>query len=207
MAVAIIEDFMVISKPFITLDDYIEFEKTSETKHEYRNGKLFEMAGGKLPHNLIGGKIFNLLTNAFDASGKKCTVVNSDQKIYIPSVNRGLFGDVTIYCGKPEFYDDQQFLLTNPLLVVEVLSKSTQSYDQRSKFDLYRSIPSFREYLLVSQKEPLVEARYLQDPANDLWKSTWATGLESSILLKSIGVELALRDIYSVIEEFTEETD
>lgn len=196
-----------VAEKFMTLDEYIEFEKKSESKHEYRNGKLYEMAGGRLPHNLIGGKIFNLLTNQFEASGKKCQAVGSDQKIYIPLVNRGIFGDVTVYCGKAEFHDENQFLLTNPLLVVEVLSKSTQSYDKGDKFDLYRTLPSFREYLLVAQHEPTVQARYLQDPENDLWKYSHASGLDSSILLQSIGIELSLKDIYSVIGEFTEEDD
>ena len=134
-----------------------------------------------------------------------CQAIGSDQKIYIPLANRGLFGDVTVYCGKPEFHDKNSYLLANPLLIVEVLSKSTQSYDKGEKFDLYRSLPSFREYLLVAQDKPSVQARYLQDPENDLWKYSNAEGLESSIRLQSIGMELKLKDIYSVIEEFSGE--
>jgi Uma2 family endonuclease len=194
-----------VAEGFMTLEEYIEFEKTSESKHEYRNGKLFEMAGGRHPHNLIAGEIFSLIKVMLKVVGKKCQAVNSDQKIYIPLANRGLFGDVMVYCGKPEFHDDNQFLQTNPLLVVEVLSKSTKLYDKGEKFDLYRSLPSFREYLLVSQEKPAVQARYLQDPENDLWKYSEAEGVDGSIMLQSIGVELKLKDIYAAIEEFTEE--
>jgi Uma2 family endonuclease len=192
---------VAVEKQFLTLDEYIEFEKRSESKHEYRNGKLFEMAGGKLPHNLIAGKIFNLLSNYIETSGKKCHAVNSDQKIYIPLANRGTFGDVAVFCGKG------QYLLTNPLLVVEVLSKSTQSYDKGDKFDLYRSLPSFREYMLVAQNEPSVQVRYLKDPEEDLWQYSNATGLDGTVRLQSLDLVLQMKDIYAAIEEFTEEQD
>lgn len=131
-----------VAKGFMTLEEYIEFEKTSGSKHEYRNGKLYETAGGRHPHNLIAGEIFSLIKSMLRAAGKKCQAVNSDQKIYIPLANRGLFADVMVYCGKPEFHDANQYLQTNPLLVVEVLSESTKFYDKGEKFDLYRSLPS-----------------------------------------------------------------
>jgi Uma2 family endonuclease len=156
---------------------------------------------------LIAAAISTQLTLLLKTSNQKCKVIGSDQLIYIPSANRSLYADVIVFCDKPLFHDDNQWLLVNPLLIAEVLSKSTQSYYKGEKFDLYRTLPSFQEYMLVAQDKPSVQARFLQDPANDFWKYSNAEGLDASIQLRSIGVTLELKDIYAVIEEFTEEAD
>lgn len=189
---------VAVEEKYLTIEEYIEFEKTSDSKHEYRDGKLYEMAGAKLPHNLIAGEIL-ILINLLLRSGKvNCRAVGSDQKIYIPSTNRGAFGDVTAFCGKPIFQDDNQFLLTNPTLIVEVLSDGTRSYDKGDKFDHYRALPSFREYVLVEPEKSWVQVRYLKDPENDLWQFSTVTNLEEIVKLQSLGIELKLKDIYEV---------
>lgn len=181
----------------MSFGEYLDFEEKSEVKHEFDNGKLIEMPGGTIPHNNLGGRIITLLNNHFDARDiDDYLVLSCDQKVFIPLPNRGTYPDVTVVEGEPEYWGDRRDVILNPYLLVEVLSPSTEAYDQGKKFDNYRTLPSLREYVLVSQEEPFVQAWYLHDPDNSLWKISEARGLEASIQFLSIGCTLKLRDIY-----------
>ncbi|MEZ4953125.1 MAG: Uma2 family endonuclease [Saprospiraceae bacterium] len=187
-----------------SFEEYLAFEEKSEVKHEFHNGKLIPMAGGTTYHNLISGNIIRLLGNFFFDKELFCSALTSDQKVYVPSVNRSVYPDVTVVCGDFEFYLDSPSVITNPQIIVEVLSDSTAEYDRTTKFENYCSIPSFREYLLVAQDRPFVEAFYLHDPETALWKISRASGLEASITLLSIDCTLALKDIYRMVKDLKE---
>jgi Uma2 family endonuclease len=187
-----------------SFEEYLEMEAKSEVKHEFHNGKLIPMAGGTLNHSIIANNIGALLFAFFMANSKNCSAANSDLKVYLPSTNRGVYPDVTVYCGEPEFYLGKKTIITNPLLVVEVLSEETAEYDRTTKFDNYSSIPSFREYVLAAQDKPFVEAFFLHDPETALWKISRASGLDASITLHSTGCTLALKDIYRMTQELKE---
>lgn len=190
-----------------TLEEYLALEEKSEVKHEFHAGKRIEMPGGKLNHNAIGMNIGHALIQAIDAAHKNCLVLSSDMKIFIPSVNRGLYPDAAVICETPQFYADRQDILLNPLLIVEVLSESTEAYDRGEKFNFYATLLSFREYILVSQEKPLVEVWYLQNPAENLWKHSLAEGLEAEVHLYSLDCKIALREVYKRVEFNTLETE
>lgn len=185
-------------------EEYLELEAKSEVKHEFHNGKLIPMAGGTLNHSLIANNIGALLFAFFMANNKNCSAANSDLKVFIPSTNRMVYPDVSVYCDEPEFYLGKTSVITNPQLIVEVLSEETAEYDRTNKFDNYSSIPSFREYLLVAQDRPFIEAFYLHDPETGLWKISRASGLDASITLRSIDWALQLKDVYRMTKDLKE---
>lgn len=121
-------------------------------------------------------------------------------KIFVPAVNRGLYPDAAVLCEIPQFYNERRDILLNPLVIVEVLSESTEAYDRGEKFNFYSTLPSFREYVLVSQDKPLVEVLYLQNPTENLWKHSLAEGLEAEVQLYSLDCKITLKDIYKRVE-------
>lgn len=180
----------------MSFEQYLDFEEKSEVKHEFDNGKLIEMPGGTYYHNKIGMRIGTLLNLFIDDADLNFDVLSSDQKVFLPLPNLGTYPDVTVVEGAPEFWADRKDVILNPYLLVEVLSPGTEKYDRGSKFDSYRTLPSLREYVLVSQDEPHVQAWYLHDSENNLWKISEARGMEASIQFISIGCTLQLKDIY-----------
>jgi Uma2 family endonuclease len=134
---------------------YLEFERASEIKHELWRGEVFAMAGASYAHNRI---VANLLASLRDAlAGTTCVALPSDMKVHVPSRDGFVYPDASIVCGSPEFFDATNDVLTNPTAVFEVLSDSTERFDRGAKFVGYRSIPSLRECVLISQNERHVE--------------------------------------------------
>ena len=184
--------------------EYLALEEKSEVKHEFHNGKLLPMAGGTFNHNLIATTISALLYNFFLNAKKECHVLSNDMKVHIPVLNKWYYPDLTVLCEAPEFYLNSPSIISNPQLIIEVLSDSTETNDRTTKFENYCSIPSFREYLLVAQDRPFVEAFYLHDPETALWKISRASGLDASIKLLSIDCTLELKDIYRMVKDSKE---
>ena len=184
-----------------SLDEYLERENKALNKHEFINGQIKRMAGAKAKHNEITSNMIGALKYTVRPLPVKFRVYNSDQKIYIASENLGVYPDAVVVCREPEFWQNREELLVNPLLIVEVSSKSTRSYDRAHKLDLYRLLPSFEEYVLVEQNKPAVESWYKIAP--DTWQVTKETNLAESIALRSLGVSIPLAEIYEHIS-FTE---
>lgn len=115
-------------------------------------------------------------------------------------MDKSLYADVSAVEGKPILFAHYKTLITNPLLIVEVLSSSTQDYDRQEKFAFYQKIASFKEYVLVHQNEPKVEIYYCKNGKRNVWNYTFHTGLLENIKLQSVGCTLRLRDIYRNIE-------
>jgi Uma2 family endonuclease len=136
-------------------EEYLAFERAAEEKHEYADGEIFAMSGGSLAHSTIGANLVGELRNAL--AGKGCRVLNSEMRVRIAASRRYVYPDGSVVCGRADLADDQRDVLLNPRVLVEVLSDSTEAYDRGDKFRHYRTIPSFQEYVLASQKEPRLE--------------------------------------------------
>lgn len=177
-----------------TFEEYISTEEFAERKHEFHNGKRTAMAGATRQHNLLtlnmGTAINNVLS---DRDDEKTEVYSSDMNVFIPATNKSVYPDVTVAAEKPIM--KHKHVMMNPTLLVEVLSTSTAAYDKGDKFDYYKTLPSFREYVLVSQKKPIVEVFY-RKTADSEWQSTRIEGLEGTVQLRSIGCTLKMKDIY-----------
>jgi Uma2 family endonuclease len=174
-----------------TLDEYRALEEKAEGRSEYRDGEIVPMPGGTLKHSRISGNIFAFLK--FLLRDTQFEPINSDLRLWIPEYRRGVYQDVMIFDGEPQLNGDRLDEVLNPILIVEVLSPSTADYDRQNKFRIYRSIPSFREYLLVEQNEPFVE-RYSKQTQG--WLLSEFNGLERSISLESVKMELPMAEIY-----------
>jgi Uma2 family endonuclease len=183
----------VLDKKY-TVEEYLAFERKAAVKHEFYNGNIVEMPGGTANHNLIAANIITALNIALEHKEKEYLVFTSDMKIQIPAFNHFVYPDTVVVCEKPEFYSDKKDVLTNPILIVEVMSPSSQAYDQGEKFYKYRTLPSLQEYVLASQEQPWVNALYRGKP--NTWIDTVEDQLENSICFKSIDCEIALKRIY-----------
>lgn len=136
-------------------DEYLTFERSADERHEYADGEIFAMSGGTMEHSTIAANLIRDLGTAL--FGRRCRVVSSDMRIHIPATGRYVYPDGGVVCGPPRFQDEKRDTLLNPGLIIEVLSDSSEAYDRGDKFAGYRSLASFRTYVLASQKEPRIE--------------------------------------------------
>lgn len=180
-----------VPEPRISPQEYLARERTAAFRSEFFRGDVFAMAGASPDHNRIVRNVLTLLDAQL--KGGNCEVFPSDLRLACTS---GLltYPDVVVVCGELEYFADQRDTITNPRLIVEVLSISTERYDRGEKFAHYRGIPSLREYVLISYREPRIE-RYVRDPKPG-WLMTEANGLEASISLETIDCQLAFADVY-----------
>ena len=201
-AAAIAENRFVKPKEKIyTLLEYLTHEERSQDKHEFINGKIVKMPGSKANNNEISANIIATLKFTVKPLPKKFRILTSDQKIYIAPENRSVYPDALVVCEKLEFWQGHEDLLVNPLLIVEVASRSTRGFDRGDKFLLYEQLPSFLEYVLVEQNRPQVET-WFREKLNT-WNKIKETDLDKSIELRSLGVSISLADIYENIEFLT----
>ena len=141
-------------KERLTVEEYLQKERVSVEKHEYWGGEIFAMAGASHAHNLI---VANTIFALMQALRGKCLVYPSDMRLHVPASGLFTYPDVSVVCGPPQFLDGAEDTLENPAVLVEVLSPATESYDRGKKFEGYRSIPSFADYLLIAQDRVMVE--------------------------------------------------
>lgn len=174
-----------------TPEEYLALERHAEFKSEYIDGRIVAMSGAQRAHVLIVGNLtLELGTRLLETP---CEVYPADMKVRIVPSNRYVYPDLSVSC-EPRFDDDHTDVLLNPVLVIEVLSSSTEKYDRGEKFLHYRRIESLREYVLVSQKEARVE-RYVRE--GDFWRATSVDGPDGSLVLASLELEIPLRRIYA----------
>jgi Uma2 family endonuclease len=181
-----------------SLEEYLRREARSVDKHEFVQGKIVKMPYSKGPHNIISANIIAQLVVEFSKLEKNFIVFTPDQKVYFPDLDEGVYADALAVAEKPQYWDTEQLLLINPLLVVEVLSKSTARYDRTSKFNKYKTLESFREYVLVRQDECYAEAWFRERPG--LWHETIVTDPAGELPLQSVGISLTMQRIYRNVE-------
>ncbi len=177
-----------------TLEEYLQREEKSQNKHEFIDGQIIRKPMAKGPHNIISVNITTALSNAVENLPLNYVIFSSDQKVYLPSLDESVYPDALAICERPIYWDKDKLLLINPILVVEVLSKSTQSYDRGGKFDKYKTLPTFKEYVLIRQDKCYAEVWFREKPG--LWHETIVTDLESQLPLQSIGVSLSMERLY-----------
>jgi len=176
--------------------EYLRSERLADTRSEFFDGELFAMAGGTRSHSLIQTNLLRELSSRLKATD--CVAYNADLRVKVEATGLLTYPDVSVVCGEQRFLDEQEDTLLNPGVVVEVLSDSTEAYDRGKKFENYRQIPTCREYLLVSQKEPRIEQFIRQ--ANGEWTLKEAAGLSAEIKLPSLGIVLQLREIFAKVQ-------
>lgn len=180
----------------ITAETYLEQERQSQEKHEYHDGTIIPMSGASIPHTIICGNIYALIW--YFVREKDFTVHTSDLRTFVPKTQRYVYPDVVVVQGEPTVTDEQKDTVTNPLIVIEVLSESTEARDRGDEFEAYRTVDTLREYVLVSQDKPHIEV-FSRDSPSDVWKLTEASGLESDIQLPALDLTLSLNDIYAKV--------
>jgi Uma2 family endonuclease len=182
------------SNTYYTAEAYLQQERNATHKSEYYKGEIFAMAGASLIHNEIVGNIIFALKDALRKQKKSCRVFPSDLRLHIPANTLYTYPDVTVICGEPEFTDDNFDIITNPTLLVEVLSESTQRYDRGEKFKLYRDIISLQTYVLVSSESYLVEV--FTKKLKNLWELRIYQNLDEVIALESLEISVPMSEIY-----------
>jgi Uma2 family endonuclease len=185
-----------IPKTKLTPEEYLEFERKSEERHEYFGGEIFAMSGAKRNHNVIAWNIGGELRQKL--KDKNCEAYPADMRVFIPENGLCTYPYLVVVCGAPQFQDDVFDTLLNPVLLIEVLSDSTESYDRGRKFQHYRSIESLQEYILISQIEARVE-KYVRH-GDGFWLLSEAVGLDSEIEFSSVECVIPLSEIYDKID-------
>ncbi|MBM4256927.1 MAG: Uma2 family endonuclease [Deltaproteobacteria bacterium] len=175
-------------------DDYFAVEASSGIKHEFYRGEIFAMAGASLAHNHISANILSVLRSAVRSHG--CSAFGSDLRVKTPD---GLFTypDVMVVCGTIALTADRPDTITNPAVIVEVLSDATREYDQGEKFALYQAIPSLQEYLLIEQAH--IHTTHWQRQPTGEWTAQTYTTLDAVVSFRTPGVVLPLRAIYAEV--------
>lgn len=179
-----------------SIEEYLELEENSEFRNEYLDGEIKLMTGGTPNHNDITGNFYTFLKLAL--RGKNSKVFMSDLRLWIPHYNIYTYPDILVTNGKPVLQNNRNDTVTNPLLIVEVLSRSTKNYDLGDKFDYYRSIPEFAEYILVDQYRYGVK-QFAKADDGRWWLSEYQDRSDS-FSLATLDCKIQLSDIYEEIE-------
>lgn len=177
--------------PLLQPDEYLAWEKTQREKHEYITGEIFAMAGASYPHNILVAEAIRLLGNAL--ASQKCVVLPSDQKVRIREAGPFFYPDVSVACEP--FLDDDS-CLRNPVVIIEVLSDSTDHYDRGEKWSHYRQLPSLRHYVLLSQTEPLAEHYSRESGEQAIWQYVELRGAEAVLDLSALPAQFPLGTLY-----------
>ena len=182
---------------YFTPEDYLEIERVSPIKHEYWQGQMVAMAGASKAHVLITGNLSALLVNHLRGTG--CLAYAVDMKVRLPALDLFYYADLAVTCDDRDRTSTEDFIL-HPKLIVEVLSDSTEAFDRGDKFSDYKSIPELEEYVLVHQKQVLVER--FQRKSDNLWvPQIYRTG--DRVTFTSIGLTCSITDLYENIEQLS----
>jgi Uma2 family endonuclease len=176
--------------------EYLAIERDVEAKHEYYRGEMFAMSGASRQHNQL---TFNLaLCLGQQLANRKCIAYTNDMRVKVESTTLYTDPDAVITCHEPRFLDKEVDTLLNPQVIIEVLSDSTEKYDRGKKFEHYRTIPSLREYVLISQDRAHVDRFSLNEQGQ--WVLSDATGLEAVVELSAVDCRLPLAEVYAKVE-------
>ena len=178
----------------MTASEYALWEREQTEKHEYYAGEVFSQAGGTRRHSLIGSNIARVIGNHLKV--RDCQTHGSDMRIHVEATGYQAYPDVSVACPPIEGFSDD--VISNPILVIEVLSPSTADFDRGGKFGHYRQIPSLKEYLVFWQDEARVE-QHTRTP-EDLWLLREVVGIDAVLQLASLEIPLSLKDAYDKVD-------
>lgn len=176
----------------MTETEYLAFEHASDTKHEYINGQVVAMTGASWEHNMICSLTITALVNQL--RGKPCQVSPSDLRIKVTETGLYTYPDISVICGEPVFVGNEFETIVNPMVIIEILSKTTEAYDRGEKFQHYREIETLQDYLLIAQMKPRIEGYAKQKDGQWILKD--AIGLEAEFAITSINCTLKLAEVY-----------
>jgi Uma2 family endonuclease len=179
-----------------TAEDYLDLERHSEIRHEFLDGTVYAMSGASRAHSAIGYNLAGITHRQF--SGTPCTGYTSDMKVRAGDAGLYAYPDLTVVCGEPLVHDDHGDVLLNPVVIFEILSRSTEAYDRGEKFERYKTIETLTDYVLVSQDRARLE-HFSRQP-DGTWSLTEVSGLESSLDMASVNCRLPLAEVYDRIE-------
>jgi len=182
-------------KRYYTREEYLALEEAAEYKSEYRDGEIVPMTGGTTNHNHI---IVNLVAHLkFALRGQNYNLFTSDVRLWMPRYKQYTYPDVMVIQGEPAYEGTGTTTVTNPLIITDVLSKSTKNYDQSDKFRFYRSIPEFREYILIDQYSFFVE-QFVKN-SEGKWVLSEYESPDAVLALANIDFQISFSDIYEMV--------
>lgn len=180
--------------PKISVEQYLAIDRAAELKSEYHDGEMFPMVAGSYRHSVISSNA------AFELKGRLpagCRASVAPLRVRV-TASKFVYPDLVIVCGKPVLTDEQQDTLTNPKVIVEILSPSTADYDAGGKFRLYRELPSFEEYLLVSQEIQMVEI--FEKAPDGTWNLRTVRGAGAVVRVNTLEIEFPLASLYAGLD-------
>src|SRR3989442_4631503 len=180
----------------LTEAEYLEFERSVESRNEFFDGEIFAMLGGTPLHSQIAANLIQVIGSRLGK--RKCVVYTSDLRLKVEATGLFTYPDLSVVCGPVQFAAGTDDTVVNPTVIVEVLSDSTEAYDRGKKFENYRLMPSLREYLLVSQKEPRIDQFIRQE--NEQWLLREAAGLEATLALPALEIKISLAEVFAGVE-------
>ena len=198
-----IQEAVAVEPRLFTAEEYLAMEECALEKSQFNNGKIIPMPGGTYEHNLITANAIRELGNALRAKNSPCVVLSSDMKIYIATQTKFYYADASVVCSAPKFYVGRRDAIENPTVIVEVASDSTGLFDRTDKFDWYATLETFKEYVLIAQKQPHVEVWTHQK--DNIWEMRIYKTLDDRVRLETIDCEIDLAKIYASIN-FEEKT-
>lgn len=190
------EPLAVYGKKIFSVAEYLQYENGSPEKHEYYRGEIFAMAGAQINHNIISVNLLSAIKHFI--KGGPCRPFNSDQRIHIPGNTLFTYPDISIVCNKPTTHANDGINLLNPSVIIEVLSPSTKNYDRGEKFQLYKDIAPFKEYILVDSTNILIEAFRISYGGH--WELEEYRDLHQKLEIKTAGISILLAEIYEGTE-------
>jgi Uma2 family endonuclease len=176
----------------LTEQEYLALDRENSTKSEFINGEMRAMAGGSLRHSALGFRCGVQLSEKLE--GRGCTVFSSDARVRTPSTGSYVYPDTSVVCGPIITVENTVDILINPILIVEVLSPSTEDFDSNGKFALYREIESVKEYLLVHSK--MIAIEHFSRQPDDSWIYRETKNLDAEIIIPALDISLTLDALY-----------
>lgn len=183
-------------KSYCSPDEYLAREEAADYKSEYHRGEIFAMAGTSLNHNRIAGNLHAKFNQTL--AGKNCEAFMSEIKVWSEAEQFFAYPDLLVICGNPAFYHNRNDTITNPLIIVEILSNATQDYDRGDKFNFYRTIPSLKEYILIAQYSTHVEQYSLNE--NGEWVVTEYRAADDIMKFASVDFQIKISELYERVK-------
>jgi len=184
------------AKKYFTVQEYLTLEDAAEYRSEYYQGEIFALAGTSLNHNQIAGNIYSYFRQKQAKHG--CRITFAELRLWVEKINLFTYPDLMIICDKPKFYLGRDDTVVNPLIIIEILSRSTEAYDRGKKFQFYRSISTFQEYILIDQYSVHVDQFYRNAP--DKWSLRDYSDMKDILKFSKIDFEMPLEKIYEFVD-------